>query len=79
MYTFTLRFERITHVVFAELKLLEVQPVPENLTVVDLSWYEDFMNTSLSYLLCGKEGHVLVLRWVLTAFVLLKEQAGMCP
>lgn len=33
------------HVVFLELKLLEVQPVPENLTVLDLSWYEDYMNT----------------------------------
>lgn len=28
--------------VFVELKLLEVQPVPENLTVLDLSWYEDY-------------------------------------
>lgn len=34
--------------VFVELKQLEVQPVPENLTVLDLSWYEDSMNTSLS-------------------------------
>jgi len=29
------------HVVFVELKLLEVQPVPENLSTLDLSWYED--------------------------------------
>lgn len=26
---------------FAELKLLEVEPVPEFLTVLDLSWYEE--------------------------------------
>lgn len=37
--------KKILHVVIVELKLLEVQPVPENLTVLDLSWYEDFMNT----------------------------------
>lgn len=55
MFVLTLQF------LFAELKLLEVQPVPENLTMVDLSRYEVFMNTSLSYLLCGKEGCVLVL------------------
>lgn len=54
MYTFTLALKRMTHIVFLELKLLEVQPVPENLTVVDLSWYEDFMNTSLSYFFVGK-------------------------
>lgn len=37
---------------FAELKQLEMDPVPENLMVVDLSWYDLLMNTSLSYTAC---------------------------
>lgn len=41
------------HAAFAELKLLEVQPLPENLTVVDLSWYEYF--TVLFYWVCGEK------------------------
>lgn len=35
--------------VFAELKQLEVHPAPENLIVVDLSWYELLLHALLFY------------------------------
>lgn len=68
VYPCTLRLHRVMNVlfVFVELKQLEVQPVPENLTVLDLSWYED---TLLSYLQCGRVDYVLVLSLMLTAFM----------
>lgn len=50
-------------VVFVELKQLEVQPVPENLTVLDLSWYKDYEYFTVLFIMlksrtcaCSKPG-----------------------
>lgn len=40
---------------FVELKVLEVQPVPENLTVLDLSWYEDSEYLTVLFTVWGEK------------------------
>lgn len=73
------------HAVLVELKLLEVEPVPENLSVLDLSWYEVYEYLSAPFTVwkrrqrsCCKPG-ADCLTWFLFYFVLFKEHARMCP
>lgn len=55
---------RVLCVVFSELKQLEVTPVPENVTSLDLSWYED----SFAVLIATRDVQVLVLSCTIAVF-----------
>lgn len=61
LHSLPLGAERVTGVLFVtvELKHLEVQPVADNLTLLDLSWYED-LKQKLPCLVYGVQKETLL-------------------